>query len=126
EALAGRMIGGKAAPGAASSAVMAELEAVMRPKLQASGPAEIAALHDGLAGKFIRPGPSGAPSRGRLDVLPTGRNFYSVDNRAIPTPTAWELGRKSAEGLLLRHYQDHGTHLRSLALSVWGTSNMRT
>ena len=84
------------------------------------------ALLDGLDGKFVAPGPSGAPSRGRLDVLPTGRNFYSVDNRAIPTPTAWELGRKSAEGLLLRHFQDNGANLRSLALSVWGTSNMFT
>ena len=54
-------------------------------------------LLDGLDGKFIAPGPSGAPSRGRLDVLPTGRNFYSVDIRAVPTPTAWELGKKSAE-----------------------------
>ena len=74
----------------------------------------------------MRPGPSGAPSRGRIDVLPTGRNFYSVDNRAVPTATAWELGRKSAEGLLVRHFQDHGVALRSLALSVWGTSCMRT
>ena len=66
------------------------------------------ALLDGLDGKFVAPGPSGAPSRGRLDVLPTGRNFYSVDNRAVPTPTAWELGQKSAENLLFRHFQDHG------------------
>jgi cobaltochelatase CobN len=126
EQLAAEMIEGAPAPGPSSAAVMAELEAVMRPKLNASGPAELKALRDGLDGKFIMPGPSGAPSRGRLDVLPTGRNFYSVDNRAIPTPTAWELGRKSADGLLLRHFQDHGTHLRSLALSVWGTSCMRT
>lgn len=121
------MIEGTApAPGPASAVVLGEIEAVMRPRLRASGPAETQALLDGLDGKFIAPGPSGAPSRGRLDVLPTGRNFYSVDNRAIPTPTAWELGKKSAEGLLLRHYQDHGTALRSLALSVWGTSCMRT
>ncbi|MBL8598501.1 MAG: cobaltochelatase subunit CobN [Devosia sp.] len=126
EAVAAELIEGRPAPGPASAAVMAELEAVMRPRLRASGPAEVQALHDGLAGRFVRPGPSGAPSRGRLDVLPTGRNFYSVDNRAVPTPTAWELGRKSAEGLLLRHFQDHGHALRSLALSVWGTSNMRT
>jgi cobaltochelatase CobN len=126
EALAAEMIEGAPAPGPTSAAVMAQLEAVMRPKLRASGPAELQALRDGLDGKFIAPGPSGAPSRGRLDVLPTGRNFYSVDNRAIPTPTAWELGKKSAEGLLLRHFQDHGTPLRSLALSVWGTSCMRT
>jgi cobaltochelatase CobN len=126
ERLTAEMIDGSPAHGPASAIVMTEVEAVMRPKLRASGPAEVRALHDGLAGKFVRPGPSGAPSRGRLDVLPTGRNFYSVDNRAVPTPTAWELGKRSTEGLLLRHFQDHGTHLRSLALSVWGTSNMRT
>jgi cobaltochelatase CobN len=124
--VAAELIEGRPAPGLASAAVMAEIEAVMRPRLRASGPAEVQALHDSLAGRFVRPGPSGAPSRGRLDVLPTGRNFYSVDNRAVPTPTAWELGRKSAEGLLLRHFQDHGHPLRALALSVWGTSNMRT
>ncbi len=126
EALACELIDGAPAPGPASAVVMAELEATMRPRLRASGPNELAALRAGLAGKFVAPGPSGAPSRGRLDVLPTGRNFYSVDNRAVPTPTAWELGRKSAEVLLLRHFQDHGTPLRALAMSMWGTSNMRT
>ncbi|WP_423069448.1 cobaltochelatase subunit CobN [Devosia sp. CN2-171] len=110
----------------ATAAVLATIGSTIRPRLRASGPSETAALLAGLDGKFIAPGPSGAPSRGRLDVLPTGRNFYSVDNRAVPTPTAWELGQKSAENLLLRHFQDHGTPLRSLALSVWGTANMRT
>ncbi len=110
----------------ATPAVLDTVQTLIRPRLAASGPAEMQALLDGLDGKFIRPGPSGAPSRGRLDVLPTGRNFYSVDSRAVPTPTAWELGRKSAESLVLRHLQDHGHHLRSVALSVWGTANMRT
>jgi cobaltochelatase CobN len=110
----------------ATIAVLQTIATIIRPRLAASGPAEAKAFLDGLSGKFIAPGPSGAPSRGRLDVLPTGRNFYSVDNRAVPTPTAWELGRKSAENLILRHLQDHGTWLRSLALSVWGTANMRT
>ncbi|MDB5542624.1 MAG: hypothetical protein JWQ89_4351 [Devosia sp.] len=110
----------------ATTAVLATIESTIRPRLAVSGPNELASLLAGLDGKFIAPGPSGAPSRGRLDVLPTGRNFYSVDIRAVPTPTAWELGRKSAENLLLRHFQDHGTPLRSLALSVWGTANMRT
>jgi cobaltochelatase CobN len=110
----------------ATRAVLETVATVIRPRLAASGPNEIKALLDGLDGKFVAPGPSGAPSRGRLDVLPTGRNFYSVDNRAVPTPTAWELGHRSAENLLLRHLQDHGHYLRSLALSVWGTANMRT
>ncbi|MBE7733902.1 cobaltochelatase subunit CobN [Devosia faecipullorum] len=110
----------------ATHAVLQTVETHIRPRLAASGPAEMAAFLDALDGKFIAPGPSGAPSRGRLDVLPTGRNFYSVDARAVPTPSAWELGRKSAENLVLRHLQDHGHYLRSVALSVWGTANMRT
>ncbi len=123
---AGIVDGVKTVSSPATAAVLDTIRTTIIPRLRASGPSEIKALLAGLDGKFVSPGPSGAPSRGRLDVLPTGRNFYSVDNRAIPTPTAWELGRKSAENLLLRHFQDHGTPLRSLALSVWGTSNMRT
>ncbi|MBI4920813.1 MAG: cobaltochelatase subunit CobN [Devosia nanyangense] len=128
EALASELVEGRVPDPnwQATRAVLRTVETTIRPRLAASGPAEIASLLLGLDGKFIAAGPSGAPSRGRLDVLPTGRNFYSVDNRAIPTPTAWELGKKSAETLLLRHFQDHGTHLRALALSVWGTSTMRT
>ena len=109
-----------------TSAVLDTVETLIKPRLATSGPAEMRAFLDALDGKFIAPGPSGAPSRGRLDVLPTGRNFYSVDARAVPTPSAWELGRKSAESLVLRHLQDHGHHLRAVALSVWGTANMRT
>ncbi|WP_313520460.1 cobaltochelatase subunit CobN, partial [Pseudomonas sp.] len=71
-------------------------------------------------------GPSGAPSRGRPDVLPTGRNFFSVDTRMIPTPTAWALGEKSAALLVERFVQDNGDYPRSIGLSVWGTATMRT
>lgn len=110
----------------ATAAVLDTVKTLILPRLAASGPAEMAAFLAGLDGKFIAPGPSGAPSRGRLDVLPTGRNFYSVDARAVPTPSAWELGQKSAESLVLRHLQDHGHYLTSVALSVWGTANMRT
>ena len=107
-------------------AVLDEINTSIAPKLELSGQLERENLLRGLEGKFVAPGSSGAPTRGRLDVLPTGRNFYSVDNRAVPTPTAWELGKKSAENLITRHFQDHGTYLKSIALSVWGTSNMRT
>ena len=106
--------------------VMITINEVIRPKLQQCGTSEINALIDGLDGKFIKPGSSGAPSRGRLDVLPTGRNFYSVDTRAVPTQVAWELGKKSAENMLKRYFQDEGVWLKSIALSVWGTANMRT
>ena len=129
EAIAADLVEHRSVPAAgwtATKAVLATVETLIRPRLAASGPAEMAALLAGLDGKFIAPGPSGAPSRGRLDVLPTGRNFFSLDNRAVPTPTAWQLGQKSAESLVLRHFQDHGHALRSVALSVWGTANMRT
>jgi cobaltochelatase CobN len=109
-----------------SIAVLDEIETRIRPAVLASGEAETAALLAGLDGRFVAPGPSGAPTRGRLDVLPTGRNFYSIDTRMVPTPTAWRLGWKSAGLLLDRYRQDHGAWPTSLAISAWGTANMRT
>ncbi len=110
----------------ATAKVLAEVTQSIRPALRQSAVNEISSSLAGLSGRFVPPGPSGAPTRGRLDVLPTGRNFFSVDNRAIPTPAAWELGRKSAELLVERHLHDHGRWPRSLGLTAWGTSNMRT
>ena len=83
------------------------------------------ALIRGAAGGRVPAGPSGAPTRGRPDVLPTGRNFYSVDLRGLPTEAAWDLGRRSAEQLLDLHLLEEGEPLRHLALSVWGTATMR-
>jgi cobaltochelatase CobN len=99
---------------------------VLRPAVAACGEAELAGLLGGLDGRFVQPGPSGAPSRGRPEVLPTGRNFFSLDTRAVPTPAAWQLGWKSAALLVERHAQDYGAHPRRVALSAWGTANMRT
>jgi len=110
----------------ATAAVLARIHRTLAPALDACGKAELQHLMDGLAGRFVPPGPSGSPSRGRPDVLPTGRNFYTIDTRAIPTPTAWALGMKSAERLVERHLQDHGDYPQSIGLSVWGTSTMRT
>jgi cobaltochelatase CobN len=107
-------------------AVLDYVEQALRPAVLACGPAEIGGLLTGLDGRFVPPGPSGAPTRGRPDVLPTGRNFYSVDTRVVPTPAAWQLGWKSAALLIERHRQEHGAWPRSLALSAWGTANMRT
>ncbi|WP_019498121.1 cobaltochelatase subunit CobN [Pseudanabaena sp. PCC 6802] len=87
---------------------------------------ETANFLKGLQGEYIPSGASGAPTRGRLDVLPTGRNFYSVDIRSIPTETAWDVGRRSAEILVETYTQEHGEYPRTLGLSVWGTSTMRT
>jgi cobaltochelatase CobN len=108
------------------SAIIDSLREVVAPRLDACGPAEMRGLLDALSGRFVPAGPSGAPSRGRLDVLPTGRNFYSVDVRNLPTTTAWRIGFQSANLILERHLQDHGDHLRQLGLSVWGTATMRT
>jgi cobaltochelatase CobN len=87
---------------------------------------EITNLLRGLDGRHIASGASGAPTRGRPDVLPTGRNFYSVDIRAIPTETAWRVGRVAAETLIERYTQENGEYPKTLGLSVWGTSTMRT
>jgi cobaltochelatase CobN len=87
---------------------------------------EITHLLRGLNGEYVPSGSSGAPTRGRPDVLPTGRNFYSVDMRAIPTETAWDVGRKAAEVLIERHVQEQGEYPQTLGLSIWGTSTMRT
>jgi cobaltochelatase CobN len=99
---------------------------VLRPAVAACGAAETAGILAGLDGRFVAPGPSGAPSRGRPEVLPTGRNFYSVDTRAVPTPAAWQLGWHSASLLVERYAQEHGNHPARLVLSAWGTANMRT
>ena len=99
---------------------------VLKRALEKSVEQEIHALLKGLNGQFVEPGPSGAPTRGRLDTLPTGRNFFSVDNRSIPSPAAWALGQKSAQVLIERHLQDFGDYPKSLGLSVWGTATMRT
>ncbi|MCG8609094.1 MAG: cobaltochelatase subunit CobN [Pseudomonadales bacterium] len=106
--------------------LLEHVEKSVYPALVQSPVNEIKELLNGLAGGFTPPGPSGAPTRGRLDVLPTGRNFYSVDSRAIPTPAAWELGQRSADQMIMRHLQDHGEYPESMGISVWGTSTMRT
>ncbi|WP_286239413.1 cobaltochelatase subunit CobN [Neptuniibacter halophilus] len=100
--------------------------ATIQRALEQSVELEIRSLLEGLAGQFVAPGPSGAPTRGRLDTLPTGRNFYSVDNRSIPSPAAWAIGQRSADVLIARHLQEHGDYPRTLGLSVWGTATMRT
>ncbi len=112
-------------PGAATERALAHLRRALLPPLLACGAAERQALLTGLAGGRIAAGPSGAPTRGRPDLLPTGRNFYSVDLRGLPTEAAWDLGRRSAELLLQLHLQEEGEDLRTLALSVWGTATMR-
>jgi len=127
ELLANALIDGRAAsPGPKSATVINAIQTDIRPTLRSCGPSETANFLKALDGRAIPPGPSGAPTSGRLDTLPTGRNFYSVDSRAIPTPTAWALGWKSANLLIEKHLQTEGDWPRALLLTAWGTANMRT
>ena len=87
---------------------------------------EISQTLHALDGGFVPAGPSGSPLRGLVNVLPTGRNFYSVDPRAVPSRLAWETGQAMADSLLERYLADTGTYPDSVGLSVWGTASMRT
>jgi cobaltochelatase CobN len=95
-------------------------------RVAASGAAESLGLLRALGGQFVPPGPSGAPTRGRLDVLPTGRNLYAIDPRAAPTRNAWKIGRRAAEEICKRYAQDHGEWPKRIVLDLWGSATMRT
>ena len=143
EALAGRLVAGlddagwqpeKAVAvaagvlGEAPPSVVAVLEFAARevvPRLDRT-PDEVANLLRALEGRYVPAGPSGSPTRGLVNVLPTGRNFYSVDPKAIPSRNAWDVGAALAESLVARHVTDTGSYPRSVGLTVWGTSAMRT
>jgi cobaltochelatase CobN len=87
---------------------------------------EVGAVLDALAGRRVPSGPSGAPSRGMAHVLPTGRNFYSLDPKAVPSPLAWSVGQALADQLVDRHVEETGRPPTSVGLVVWGTAAMRT
>jgi cobaltochelatase CobN len=89
-------------------------------------PDELAHVLAALHGRHVPAGPSGAPTRGRIDVLPTGRNFYSVDPRALPSELSWEVGQRLADALLERHRRETGELPQMVGLVAWGTSAMRT
>lgn len=88
--------------------------------------AESTSLLAALDGRFVTPGPGGAPSRGRLDVLPTGRNLYGIDPRAVPTRTAWEIGQRAAAEVVSRHVQDLGEWPKRIVMDLWASATMRT
>ena len=95
-------------------------------RVAACGAAELLGLLRALGGRFVPPGPAGAPARGRLDVLPTGRNLYAIDPRSAPTRNAWEIGRRAAEEIVKRYAQDHGEWPKRIVLDLWGSATMRT
>ena len=91
-----------------------------------SADAERDALLAALDGRHVAAGPSGAPSRGRTDVLPTGRNLFTADPRTMPTPTAFDIGQAAADEVLRRYQQDNGDWPRSLVIDLWGSASLRT
>lgn len=96
------------------------------PARDACARAERQALIAALAGRFVEPGPGGAPSRGRADVLPTGRNIFCVDPRCAPSQIAFEIGRRAAEEVMTRYAQTHGEFPRRVMLDLWGSAAIRT
>ena len=108
----------EAAPGADPAALQRALDA--------SPEAEAQALLAALDGRLVQPGPAGAPTRGRSDVLPTGRNLFAIDPRAVPTRGAMALAHGMAETLLARHLQDRGEWLLSLVVDLWASTTLRT
>jgi cobaltochelatase CobN len=89
-------------------------------------PDEIGNVLAALDGRYVPGGPSGAPTRGGAHVLPTGRNFYSVDPKALPTPLSWDVGRQLADALVERHVAETGAPPATVGLVLWGTAAMRT
>jgi cobaltochelatase CobN len=98
------------------------IETVIRTSAQYEAQALLAALD----GRRVAPGPAGAPSRGRLDVLPTGRNLTSIDPRSIPTRTATVIGARAADEVVRRYLQDHGDYPRALVIDLWASASLRT
>lgn len=94
--------------------------------VRASAGRERAALLAALDARRVAPGPAGAPSRGRADVLPTGRNLTSIDPRAIPTRTAAAIGVRAADEVVRRYLQDHGEPPRALVIDLWASASLRT
>lgn len=106
--------------------VYGRAEAGALPERAASAAAERAALLAALDGRFVSPGPSGTPERGRRDVLPTGRNLFAADPRTLPTPTAFAIGSAAADETVRRFLQEHGDWPRSLVIDLWGSASLRT
>ncbi len=115
-------------PVAARAEVQATLDYVTRtlvPNIRLCSE-ELDAALAACAGRFVKPGPSGAPSRGQADILPTGRNFYSVDPNKIPSPAAWEVGVRLGDALVERYLSETGKYPDSIGILVYGTVTMRT
>ncbi len=95
------------------------------PNLELMGQ-EIDSIVNGLNGKFIPPGPSGCPTRGRAQILPTGRNFYSIDPDAVPWHSSWEIGKTMADQMVQRFVDENGVYPKGICVVLWATDTMKT
>jgi len=87
---------------------------------------EVDSVMEALQGRFIEPGPSGCPTRGRAQILPTGRNFYSIDPDAVPWHSSWEIGKRMADQMLERFVDEHGSYPKNIGIVMWATDTMKT
>jgi cobaltochelatase CobN len=117
---------GDAIIAAADASSQPTIKAHIEASIEDCARAECDALLAALDGRRIAAGPAGAPSRGRLDVLPTGRNLTAIDPRAIPTRTAAIVGVRAADEVIRRYLQDHGDYPRALVLDLWASASLRT
>ncbi|MCZ2110037.1 MAG: cobaltochelatase subunit CobN [Dehalococcoidia bacterium] len=106
-------------------AVLAFVSGHLLPALQQTTD-EVEHILDALEGRYVPPGPSGALTRGMAHALPTGRNFYAIDPRSLPSPTAWIVGQGLADGVVERYVADEGRVPETVGVSIWGTAAMRT
>ncbi|MFP5320006.1 MAG: cobaltochelatase subunit CobN [Acidimicrobiia bacterium] len=112
-------------PGATADPTLGWVAERLVPALRRT-PDEIDGVLTALDGRYVPAGPSGSPTRGSAHVLPTGRNFYSVDPKALPSPASWDVGCKLAEALVRRHVDEEGAPPRTVGIVLWGTAAMRT
>jgi cobaltochelatase CobN len=124
EAVLGEAFAGLAAGGGVRAVLAFVCERLVPALRQTTD--EVANLLAGLEGRYVPAGPSGAPTRGMAHVLPTGRNFYAVDPRALPSAAAWQVGQELAREVLERYRAETGAYPETVGISMWGTSAMRT
>ncbi len=84
---------------------------------------EIGSLLHGFDAGYIEPGPSGLITRGKPEVMPTGRNFYSLDPYKVPTKAAWRIGRRLADGVIEKYVDEHGKLPENIAM-FWMCSDI--
>ncbi|MBR4227121.1 MAG: cobaltochelatase subunit CobN [Candidatus Methanomethylophilaceae archaeon] len=123
----GRVVDGEEAelPGPCTAPVVEFIRGFLIPAIGRTGD-EIGSVLKALDGGFVEPSPSGCPTRGRARVLPTGRNFYSIDPDGIPWTSSWDIGRRMADQMIERYVESNGAYPRAVGVVVWATDTMRT